>query len=141
MKKLLLATTIAGLSLGLSTPTIAADDQYEAYQASITERGGSGVSGLAIFDPENGTVNVMVEAQNADGMSVGIHRGVCRYAEDSEGAPEDFAFQAEPEFPAASLADGKATSSIDIAIPEMMNEPRSVAIHDGDTIAACGNIQ
>lgn len=141
MKKLLLATTIAGLSLGLSAPTMAADDQYEAYQASVDERGDSGVSGTAIFDPENGQMTVVVNAENADGMSVGIHRGICRYAEDSEGAPENFAFNKEPEFQCTPFQDGQSMTTIDIGIDELMGQPRSVAIYDGDTITACGNIQ
>ena len=141
MKKLLLATTIAGLSLGLSAPTMAADNQYEAYQAPIHERGGSGVSGTAIFDPENGQIAVTVKAENADGMSVGIHQGVCRYAEDSEGAPEELAFNKQPEFRCTPFQDGQSLTSIDISIEDLMGKPRSVAVYDGDTITACGNIQ
>ncbi|KTG17839.1 MULTISPECIES: hypothetical protein [unclassified Guyparkeria] len=141
MKKLLLATTIAGLSLGLSAPTMAEDDQYEAYQASVDERGDSGVSGTAIFDPENGQMTVVVNAENAEGMSVGIHRGVCRYAEDSEGAPENLAFNKQPEFQCTPFQDGQSMTTIDISIEELMGQPRSVVIYDGNTITACGNIQ
>jgi hypothetical protein len=141
MKKLLLATTIAGLSLGLTAPTMAEDDQYEAYQASVDERGDSGVSGTAIFDPENGQMTVVVNAENAEGMSVGIHRGICRYADDSEGAPEGLAFNKQPEFQCTPFQDGQSMTTIDIGIEELMGQPRSVAIYDGNTIAACGNIQ
>jgi len=141
MKKLLLASTIAGLSIGLTTPALAADDQYEVYQAAVNERGDSGVSGTALFDPENGQTTVVVKAENAEGMSVGVHRGICRYAEDSSGAPENFAFQQEPEFQGTPFQDGQSMIKADINIPALMNEPRSVAIHDGDTIVACGNIQ
>ena len=141
MKKLLLATTVAGLSLGLSAPTMAADNKYEAYQASVGERGDSGVSGTAIFNPDNGKMTLTVNAENADGMSVGIHNGICRYAEDSEGAPENFAFSKEPMFEAASIQDGQAKATVDISVAELMGQPRSIAIYDGDTITACGNIQ
>ncbi|WP_322520526.1 hypothetical protein SR882_06925 [Guyparkeria halophila] len=141
MKKLLLASAIAGLSVGMTTPTMAADDKYEAYQASIQERGDSGVSGTAIFDPENGRMAVVVNAENANGMSAGIHRGICRYAEDSEGAPEDFAFNKEPEFQCTPFQDGKSMTTIDVTVEELMGQPRSVAIYDGDTVVACGNIQ
>lgn len=140
MKKLLLASAIAGLSVGLTTPTLAADN-YEAYQASVMERGDSGVSGTAIFDPEDGGMAVTINAENANGMSVGIHRGICRYAEDSEGAPEDFAFSKEPEFRCTPFQDGQSMTTIDITVDELMGQPRSVAIYDGDTIVACGNIQ
>ena len=141
MKKLLLATTIAGLSLGLTAPTMAEDDQYEAYQASVDERGDSGVSGTAIFDPENGQMTVVVKAENAEGMSVGIHRGLCRYADDSEGAPETFAFNNEPEFQCTPFQDGQSMTTVDISINELMGQPRSIAIYDGSKMTACGNIQ
>ncbi|HER35593.1 MAG: hypothetical protein JXJ30_08025 [Halothiobacillaceae bacterium] len=143
MKKLLLATSIAGLSLALSAPTMAAEDQYEAYQASLSERGDSGVSGTAVFDPNDGKMEMTVEAKNAEGMSVGVHRGVCRYADSGseEKAPDHFGFKKEPEFPAASFKDGEATATLDITVGEMMGQPRSVAIYDGDTLTACGNIQ
>ena len=141
MKKLLLASTIAGLSLGLSTPTIAAEDNYEAYQASVDERGDSGVSGTAIFNPKGEQMAVTVNAKNADGMSAGIHRGICRYAEDSEGAPEEFAFQKEPEFQCTPFQDGQSMTTVDMSVNELMGQPHSLAIYDGDKIVACGNIQ
>lgn len=141
MKKLLLASTFAGLSLGLSAPTIAADNNYEAYQASVHERGDSGVSGTAVFTPGDGQMTVMVKAENADGMSAAVHRGICRYAEDSEGAPEELAFQKEPEFQCTPFQDGQSMTTVNMLIDEMMGQPHSVAIYDGDTIVACGNIQ
>ncbi|MFP4251327.1 MAG: hypothetical protein ACLFRM_01680 [Guyparkeria sp.] len=141
MKKLLLASAIAGLSVGLSMPSMAADNKYEQYQATIDERGDSGVSGTAIFVPEDGKIAVTVNAQNADDMSVGIHRGLCRYAEDSEGAPEDLAFNKEPEFRCTPFQDGESMTTIDISIDDLMGQPRSIAVYDDDTITACGNIQ
>ncbi|MCL7743979.1 hypothetical protein LV476_03305 [Guyparkeria hydrothermalis] len=141
MKKLLLASTIAGLSLGLSAPTIAADGNYEAYQASVDERGDSGVSGTAIFTPGEEQMTVRIKAENADGMSAGIHRGLCRYAENSEGAPENLAFKKEPEFQCTPFQDGQSMTTVDMSIGELMGQPHSLAIYDGDKIVACGVIQ
>lgn len=141
MKKLLIASTIAGLSLGLSAPSMAADDQYEAYQASIHERGGSGVSGNVVLDPQDGKINVTITARNANGMSAGIHRGLCRYAESSENAPENLAFDHDPEYEIGDVEDGKSSGMIDTTVDDLMGQPRSMAITDGDTVVACGNIQ
>lgn len=140
MKKLLIASAIAGLSLGLSAPTMAADNKYEAYHASIHERGGSGVSGNLILDPQDGQTKAMVTAKNADGMSVGIHRGLCRYAESSEGAPDGLAFDHDPEFELGDVEGGKSSGAIDLDAKSLLGQPRSVAITDGDTVVACGNI-
>lgn len=141
MKKLLLASTIAGLSFGLSAPTIAADDNYEAYQASIDERDDSGVSGKAIFNPEEEQVTVVIKAENADGMSASIHQGICRYAEDGESAPEHVAFKKEPKFEGSSFENGQSKTTVDATLENLMKTPHSLAIYDGDKLVACGNIQ
>ena len=86
-------------------------------------------------------MTVRIKAENADGMSAGIHRGICRYAEDSEGAPEEFAFQKEPEFQCTPFQDGQSMTTVDMSVNELMGQPHSLAIYDGDKIVACGNIQ
>ncbi|MCL7743980.1 hypothetical protein LV476_03310 [Guyparkeria hydrothermalis] len=141
MKKLLLASTIAGLSLGLSAPTIAAENNYEAYQASIDERGDSGVSGTAVFNPGEEQVTVVVKAENADGMSAGIHQGICRYAEEGENAPEHVAFKKEPKFEGSSFENGQSKATVDATLDNLMKTPHSLAIYDGEKMVACGNIQ
>lgn len=141
MKKVLLASVIAGLSAGLTAPVMAADNKYEQYQAAIAERGDSGVSGNAVFIPENGGMTVELSVENADGLSAGIHAGVCRYAEDSAGAPETLAFKRKPLAELDAIDGTESSSTTDLTISALMESPHSVAIHDGDTVVACGNIQ
>ncbi|MFI9652855.1 hypothetical protein [Guyparkeria halopsychrophila] len=141
MKKLLLASAIAGLSVGLTTPTMAAEDTYEQYQASIGERGDSGVSGTAIFIPQNGDMTVKLNVENADGMSAGLHPGVCRYAEDNDGAPDLLAFDDTPLFELSAVDGNESSTTIELSTEDLMGDPQSIAIHDGSTIVACGNIQ
>lgn len=141
MKKLLLASAIAGLSVGLTTPTMAAEDAYEQYQASIGERGDSGISGTAIFIPQNGEMTVQLKVDNADGLSAGLHAGVCRYAEDSDDAPDLLAFDNEPLFDLSAVDGNESSTTIELSTDDLMGDPHSVAIHDGDSIVACGNIQ
>ena len=141
MKKVLLASVIAGLSAGLAAPVMAADNKYEQYQAAIAERGDSGVSGNAVFIPENGGMAVKLSVDNADGLSAGIHAGVCRYAEDSTGAPETLAFKKEPLVELNAIDGSESSSTVDLTIKALMGAPHSVAIHDGGTVVACGNIQ
>lgn len=141
MKKLLIASAVAGLSFGLSAPTLAADNKYEAYQAAIFDHGDSGVSGKVIFVPKSDQMDVTVTAENADGMSVGIHEGVCRFVESTENAPPEFAFNHDPKFELADIADGESTGLMDLKLSELMGRPFSIAIKDDDKVAACGNIQ
>jgi hypothetical protein len=141
MKKLLLASAIAGLSVGLTTPTMAAENSYEQYQASIGQRGDSGVSGTAIFIPQNGDMTVNLNVENADGMSAGLHNGLCRYVEDNEGTPEMLAFNDDPLYELSAVDGNESSTTIDLSTEDLMGEPHSVAIHDGSSIVACGNIQ
>ncbi|WP_410473773.1 hypothetical protein [Guyparkeria sp. TX1] len=141
MKKLLLASAIAGLSVGLTTPTMAAEDNYEQYQAAIDQRGDSGVSGTAIFIPQNGEMTVKLNVENADGMSAGLHKGICRYAEDSDGAPDLLAFDEDPLFELSAVDGNESSTTIELSAEGLMGDPQSVAIHDGSSIVACGNIQ
>ncbi|MCL7751772.1 hypothetical protein LV475_09235 [Guyparkeria hydrothermalis] len=141
MKKLLLASAIAGLSAGLTAPAMAAENDFEQYQAAVYERGGSGVSGNAVFIPENGEMMVKLTIENADGMSAGIHAGLCRYAEDSDGAPEMLAFDEDPLFELSAIDGTESSSTIELTTEALMGDAHSVAIHDGSTIVACGNIQ
>ncbi|MFI9654147.1 hypothetical protein ABGV17_05375 [Guyparkeria sp. GHLCS8-2] len=141
MKKLLLASAIAGLSVGLTTPTMAAEDSYEQYQASIAQRADSGVSGTAIFIPQNGEMTVRLNVENADGMSAGLHTGICRYVEGNDGAPDLLAFDDDPLFDLSAVDGNESVTTIDLSTEDLMGDPHSVAIHDGDSIVACGNIQ
>ncbi|MFW6041780.1 MAG: hypothetical protein ACOC8M_02150, partial [Guyparkeria sp.] len=138
MKKVLLASVMAGMGFGMAGMTTAsAADTYEQYQTAIDARQGSDVSGTAIFVPqEDGTVEVRVTAKNADGLSAGIHTGICRYSKDSEGAPEMLAFNAEPVAQLDDIDGDKSTCSVGVTVEEMMTEPHSIAIHDGDTVVA-----
>ncbi|MFO7581122.1 hypothetical protein [Guyparkeria sp.] len=143
MKKVLLASVMAGLGFGMAGVTTAsAAETYEQYQTAIDARQGSGVSGTAIFVPQDdGTMEVRLTAENADGLKASIHRGLCRYSNDSEGAPEMLAFSPEPLAQLDDIEDGKSTCSINMTADGMMTEPHSVAIYDGDAVVACGNIQ
>ncbi len=141
MKKLLLASAIAGLSVGLSTPTLAANS-YEQYQAAIDQRSDSGISGMATFIPKGDKeMKVELEMKDADGMSAGLHAGLCRYADDGKDAPEDLAFNKEPAVELSEVDGGKSSTTIELSVENLMNEPHAVAIHDGDKVVACGNIQ
>ncbi len=143
MKKVLLASMIAGLGAGMTVPAMAdSHETYEQYQAAIAERGGSGVSGTAVFVPGDGNqMTVKLEASNANGMSAGLHEGICRYADDGEGAPDLLTFNEDPAFELNAIEDGKSTSTIDLTVEALMGDPHSVAIYDGSSIVGCGNVQ
>ncbi len=141
MKKLLLASAIAGLSVGLTAPTMAAEDSYEQYQTSLDQRADSGVSGTATFIPQNGEMKVHLQVNDADGMSAGLHEGICRYAEDSEGAPEGLAFNEEPLAELNEVDGNESMTTIELTVDALMGQPHSVAIHDGSSVVACGNVQ
>lgn len=143
MKKLLLASMIAGLGAGMTVPAMAeTQETYEQYQAAIDERGGSDVSGTVVFVPGDGSqMTVKVTASNANGMSAGLHQGVCRYAEDNEGAPDLLAFNEDPAFELNAIESGKSTSTIELTVEALMGDPHSVAIYDGSSIVGCGNVQ
>ncbi len=141
MKKLLLASAIAGLSVGLTAPTMAAEGSYEQYQTSLEQRADSGISGTAIFIPQNGEMKVNLEVNDADGMSAGLHKGICRYVEDDEGAPEELAFDEEPLAELNAVDGNESMTTIELTVDALMGQPHSVAIHDGGTVVACGNVQ
>ncbi|MFP4640272.1 MAG: hypothetical protein ACLFMY_07505, partial [Guyparkeria sp.] len=134
MKKVLLASVMAGLGFGMTGMTTAsAADTYEQYQTKIDEREGSGVSGSTILVPQgDGEIEVRVTAENADGLTVGIHTGLCRYANDGEDAPEMLAFDNDPVFELDEIDGDESTTTIEVTVDEMMTEPHSIAIHDGD---------
>lgn len=143
MKKVLLASMIAGLGAGMTVPAMAdSHETYEQYQAAIAERGGSDVSGTVVFVPGDGDkMMVKLKANNANGMSAGLHQGVCRYVEDNEGAPDLFAFNEDPAFELNAIEDGTSTSTIELTVEALMGDPHSVAIYDGSSIVGCGNVQ
>lgn len=143
MKKILAASVIAGLGFGMVGSATAQDlGSYAKYQTAIEARQGSGVSGDAIFAPQdNGKMEVRIDVSNADGMAAGIHSGLCRFANDGEGAPERLAFSDEPAFALSDVSGGQSTTTIDLTADALMGSPHSVAIHDGGTVVACGNIQ
>lgn len=143
MKKVLLASMIAGLGAGMTVPAMAdSHDTYEQYQAAVHERGGSDISGTVVFVPGDGNqMTVKLKASNANGMSAGLHQGICRYAEDSEGAPDLLAFNEDPVFELNAIKDGNSTSTIELTVEALMGDPYSVAIYDGSSIVGCGNVQ
>ncbi len=146
MKKVLLASMIAGLSAGMTVPAMAAmaasQETYEQYQATIDAEGNSKVSGNVVFIPgDNDQMTVKLEASNANGMSAGLHEGICRYADDGEEAPDMLVFNENPAFELNALEDGKSTSTIELTVEALMGDPYSVAIYDGSSIVGCGNVQ
>jgi len=143
MKKIMLASVVAGLGMGLVGTAMAQDlGSYAKWRTDIQERQGSGINGEAVFAPQGGgKMQVTIDAANADGMSAGIHTGVCRFANDGEGAPEFLAFSGEPAIGLSDMSGGTSTTTIDLTVEAMMGSPHSVAIHDGGNVVACGNIQ
>jgi len=143
MKKILAASVMAGLGVGLMGTATAQDlGSYAKWRTDIQERQGSGVHGEAIFAPQgDGQMEVRIDVGNADGMSAGIHSGICRFANDGADAPERLAFNDEPAIGLSDVSGGQSTTTVDLTAEAMMGKPHSVAIHDGDTVIACGNIQ
>ena len=143
MKQILLASVMAGLGVGLVGTATAQDlGSYAQWRTAIDERQGSGVHGEAIFAPQgDGKMEVRIDVANGDGLSAGIHAGICRFANDGEGAPELLAFSNEPVIGLSDVSGGMSTTTVDLTVSAMMGTPHSVAIHDGDTVVACGNIQ
>ena len=143
MKKILAASVAAGLGMGLMGTAMAQDlGSYAQWRTDIMERQGSGINGEAIFAPQGGgKMEVRIDVANADGMSAGIHAGLCRFANDGEGAPDHIAFGAEPAIALSDVSGGTSTTTVDLTVEAMMGKPHSVAIHDDGDVVACGNIQ
>jgi hypothetical protein len=143
MKKILAASVVAGLGMGLVGTATAQDlGSYAKWRTDIMERQGSGIHGEAIFAPQgDGKMQIRIDAANADGMSAGIHAGVCRFANDGEGAPEFLAFNSEPAIGLSDVSGGSSTTTVDLTVEAMMGSPHSIAIHEDGTVVACGNIQ
>jgi len=143
MKKILLASVVAGVGMGLAGTAVAQDlGSYAKWRTDIMERQGSGINGEAIFAPQGGgKMEVGIDAENADGMSAGIHAGICRFANDGEGAPEHLAFNAEPAIALSDVSGGTSATTVDLTVEAMMGNPHSIAIHEDGEVVACGNIQ
>jgi hypothetical protein len=144
MKKILAASVIAGLGFGMiGTATAQELGPYAKWRTTIDQRQGSAVNGEAVFAPQgNGKMEIRVEVSNADGLSAGIHTGICRFANGGDGnAPEHLAFSENPVVELADVSGGESITTADLTIEELMTGPHSIAIEDGDTVVACGNIQ